>query len=125
MYNLICCVVLAISCMTFSHDKDMSRAEFFKEELRLNEKQLITINGIDNRYRIKYQKLNSEIQFRNTELKEVIYETPFSEQKVKGILSKISEAESLIKLNNIKHHFEIEDHLDSYQRMKFNERFSP
>ena len=125
MNHIIVIIILLISFFGHSHDRDMSRAEFFKEELRVNDNQLTTINGIDNQYRIKYQKLKSEIQFRNTELKEVIYETPFNEQKVKGILSKISEAESLIKLNNIKHHFEIEEHLDSYQRMKFNERFSP
>ena len=46
-------------------------------------------------------------------------------QKHNTELSKMAEVQSLIKLNNIKHHFEIESDLDTFQRMKFNKFFSP
>ena len=113
-----------LSNVTFSHEKEISRADFYINELRVSETLMKKIEGIDKKYRIIYQKLNAEIQFRNSELNEIIQTKPFNEEMAKSILSKISEAQSLIKLNNIKHHIEIESYLDSFQRMKYNDFFN-
>ncbi len=118
-------LLFIIPTILFSHEKDKSRAFLFKEELRVSNEQFKLISTIDNRYRTKYQKLNAEIQFRNSELNEVIYSSPFNEKKATQILKKIADAQLLIRLNTIKHHLEIEKKLDSYQRMKFNEIFKP
>ncbi len=118
-------LLFIIPTILFSHEKDKSRAFLFKEELRVSNEQFQLISTIDNRYRTKYQKLNAEIQFRNSELNEVIYSSPFNEKKATQILKKIADAQLLIRLNTIKHHLEIEKKLDSYQRMKFNEIFKP
>ena len=120
---LICSILFSVAC--FSHEKENSRSDFFINELRVSETLLKKIEYIDNKYRVIYQKLNAEIQFRNSELTEIIQTKPFNEEKAQYTLTKIAEAQSLIKLNNIKHHFEIESDLDSFQRMKFNEFFSP
>lgn len=122
-FLLMCSILFSIAC--FSHEKENSRSDFFINELRVSETLLKKIEEIDNKYRLKYQKLNAEIQFRNSELTEIIQTKPFNEEKAQYTLTKIAEAQSLIKLNNIKHHFEIESDLDSFQRMKFNEFFSP
>ena len=124
-FILISVFIISFSCMIFSHEKENSRSDFFINELRVNKTLMKKIEQIDNKYRIKYQKLNAEIQFRNSELTEIILTKPFDEEKAKYTLQKTAEARSLIKLNNIKHHFEIESDLDSFQRVKFNEFFSP
>ena len=124
-FILISFFIISFSYVDFSHEKENSRSDFFINELRVSETLLKKIEEIDNKYRLKYQKLNAEIQFRNSELTEIIQTKPFNEEKAKYTLQKIAEARSLIKLNNIKHHFEIESDLDSFQRMKFNDFFSP
>lgn len=125
MRYFVLILMFILSNVTFSHEKEISRADFFINELRVSETLMKKIEGIDKKYRIIYQKLNAEIQFRNSELNEIIQTKPFNEEMAKSILSKISEAQSLIKLNNIKHHIEIESYLDSFQRMKYNDFFSP
>ncbi len=67
----------------------------------------------------------AKLETSNSKLSEAIQQTPFNEKKV---VSKINDNFSLrakMKLYNIKHHLEIEDLLNSYQRMKFNEFFKP
>ena len=93
--------------------------------MRANDALLQEIESIDRHYRTKYEKLDVEIKFRNSELNQIIQKQPFDEDRALVILNKISVARSMIKLNNIKHHLEIEKELDSFQRMKFNEYFSP
>jgi len=118
-------ILIILSTLIFSHENDQSRADFFKNELRANETLLQVIESIDNKYRIQYQKLNVEIRFHNSELTEIIQIKPFREDKAISILKKVGESQSLLKLHNIKHHLEIEKELNSFQRMKFNEYFSP
>ena len=125
MKQLTLLILIIISLQLFSHENSQSRADIFKNELQANETLMQVIEDIDNRYRIQYEKINLEIRFHNSELTEIIQTKPFQEDKAKSILRKISDAQSLLKLHNIKHHMAIEKELDSFQRMKFNEFFSP
>ena len=111
--------------MAYGHENSNSRADFFKNDLNVSERVFEIIETIDNRYRSKYEKLDVEIKFRRSELNEVIQHQPFDEKKANAILQKLFRARANVKLNNIKHHLEIEKELDSFQRMKFNEYFSP
>jgi len=126
-YKKFICIALffSFSLVLFGHEKSDSRADLFKNELRADDELLQKISEIDNKYRIQYQKLNAEIRFHNTELNEVVQTKPFDEPKAKKILAKLSDSQSLIKLYSIKHHLAIEENLDSFQRMKFNELFNP
>ena len=74
---------------------------------------------------MQYEKLSAKIQFHNSELSEIIQNKPFNEKKAKDVLTNIGNAQMTIKFLNIKHHLEIESKLDTFQRMKFNEFFSP
>ena len=125
MIKFIFIFIFTIATFITPHEQNSSRADFFKEELRANDALLIAIETIDNEFRIKYQRLSSEIQYRNTELDELVKKKPFNERKAKAILKKLSEANAQMKLYNIQHHLAIEGKLDSYQRMKFNEYFKP
>ena len=118
-------ILICFHFMAYGHENKNSRADFFKNELNVSEQTFETIETIDNRYRSTYEKLNVEIQFRRSELNEVIKDKPFDEKKANAILQKLFRARANVKLNNIKHHLEIEKELDSFQRMKFNEYFSP
>jgi hypothetical protein len=118
-------VIILCSITIFSHENGQSRAELFKNELNASNDLLEKIEIIDNKYRSKYEKLNADIRFKNSELSEVVRIKPFDEKKAKEILAKIAVSQSFIKLTSIKHHLEIESNLDSFQRMKFNEHFNP
>ncbi|MBL6722997.1 MAG: hypothetical protein ISQ13_03195 [Candidatus Margulisbacteria bacterium] len=111
--------------MAISHDKNSSRADLFKNELKASDELLQTIAAIDNKYRSEYQKLSAEIKFHESELASLVRIKPFNEDKAKQILKKLYNSESEIKLYSIRHHLEIESHLDSFQQMKFNELFNP
>ena len=123
-YLLIACL-LCLTHIGLAHTKDQSRSEIFRSELRLNDTALNQVVEIDNRYRIIYQRINAEIQFRNSELKEITQSKPYNEDKAKRVLKKIADAQVDLRLNSIRHHLEIEKKLDSYQKMKFNEIFNP
>ena len=118
-------ILICFHFMAYGHENNNSRADFFKNDLNVSERVFEIIETIDNRYRSTYEKLNVEIQFRRSELNEVIKDKPFDEKKANAILQKLFRARANVKLNNIKHHLEIEKELDSFQRMKFNEYFSP
>lgn len=118
-------ILICFHFMAYGHENSNSRADFFKNDLNVSERVFEIIETIDNRYRSKYEKLDVEIKFRRSELNEVIQHQPFDEKKANAILQKLFRARANVKLNNIKHHLEIEKELDSFQRMKFNEYFSP
>ena len=118
-------VIMIASFAIIPHENSTSRADFFKDQLRADDNLLVTIETIDNEFRVKYNRLRSELKFRNTELDELVKKKPFDEIETKKILKKIAEADAQMKLYSIQHHLAIEEKLDSYQRMKFNEFFKP
>ena len=117
--------ILLFSYQIFSHENKNSRADIFLKEIQVDENIFKSIEIIDNRYKLQYEKLSAKIQFHNSELSEIIQNKPFNEKKAKDVLTNIGNAQMTIKFLNIKHHLEIETKLDTFQRMKFNEFFSP
>jgi Spy/CpxP family protein refolding chaperone len=126
MIKLIFLSSLMFFSVGFAHDSTQdSRAQFFKDDLRVSQEQFQKIETIDNYYKIKYQTLNADLNLKQAELSKSIKSRPFNESTVKQKISNESSVSGKIRLNNIKHHLEIEDLLDSFQRMKFNEYFRP
>ena len=60
-----------IPFFALSHDKNSSRADLFKNELKASDELLKTIADIDNKYRSEYQKLTAEIKFHESEFTRV------------------------------------------------------
>tara|TARA_A200000113_G_scaffold175579_1_gene160760 strand:- start:148 stop:519 length:372 start_codon:yes stop_codon:yes gene_type:complete len=117
--------IFIFSVSIFAHDDSKSRSSIFLNDIKASPDQFDKIELIDNKYKLIYEKMFAKLETSNSKLSEAIQQTPFNEKKV---VSKINDNFSLrakMKLYNIKHHLEIEDLLNSYQRMKFNEFFKP
>ena len=111
--------------LVFCHDSGESRADFFKNDLNVSLVQFEKIESIDNRYMTTYEKLYSKLDVTKAELTIAIKKSPYNEKKVIKLINESFSLQAKIKLHNVKHHLEIEALLDSFQRMKFNEVYSP
>ena len=127
MKKLLIIYLIFISSITLhAHQDDQSsRADFFKNELGTTTKQFDLIAQIDQKFVTKYQKLSANLEVKIANLNEIIKQKPYSEDKVKAALIDIYNIRMTLRLNNIRQHLEIEDQLDSFQKKKFNEYFSP
>ncbi len=125
MKHLLLLFFLVFTYQTYSHENNKSRADIFLKEINVDESTFKSIEIIDNRYKLQYKKLSAQIQLFNSDLSEIIQNKPFNEKRAKKVLSNIGNAQMTIKFLTIKHHLEIEKKLDTFQRMKFNEFFSP
>ena len=112
-----------VSVLVAHNENKDSRAQFFKDDLGVSQEQFKRIETIDNYYKIKYQTLNADLKLKQAELTKSIKHRPFNDSDVKKKISNELTVSGKIRLNNIKHHLEIESLLDSFQRMKFNEYF--
>lgn len=117
--------ILMFPILVFSHDSGESRADFFKNDLNVSLVQFEKIESIDNRYMEIYDKLYAKLELSRAELNAAVKKSPYNEKKVVKLINESYSLQAKIKLNNVKHHLEIESLLDSFQRMKFNEVYSP
>jgi Spy/CpxP family protein refolding chaperone len=123
---LILFLIFMGTAIVSSHQDDQkSRADFFKSELGTTTKQFDSIAKIDQKFATKYQKLSANLEVKMANLNEVIKQKPYNEETVKAALINVYNIRMTIRLNNIQQHLEIENHLDSFQKKKFNEYFSP
>ena len=96
-----------------------------KNDLKVSLVQFEKIESIDNRYMTTYEKLYAKLDVTKAELNIAIKKSPYNEKKVVKLINESFSLQAKIKLHNVKHHLEIEALLDSFQRMKFNEVYSP
>ena len=124
-YVMVLCLLL-FGVAAFAHDETgESRADYFRSTLETSKAQFESIEKIDKRFSLLYEKLAANLSVKNAHVKQLINQKPLNENALRDTLLDNYLIQIDMRVNNINHHLAIEDLLDSFQRKKFNEQYSP